>query len=60
MKIIEGVFTGGDRKVAIVLARFNSFITDRLLEGAIDCFMRHDYTQESITIVKVPGALKSL
>lgn len=58
MKIIEGTFTGGEKKVAIVIARFNSFITERLLEGAIDCLLRHDYSKESLTIVKVPGAFE--
>ncbi|HBD93132.1 MAG: 6,7-dimethyl-8-ribityllumazine synthase [Spirochaetes bacterium GWF1_31_7] len=58
MKIIEGTFTKGNRSIGIVIARFNSFITERLLEGAIDCLRRHDYKDESITIVKVPGAFE--
>lgn len=58
MRIIEGKFTGGSKRIAIVLSRFNSFITERLLEGAIDCLKRHEYEEDAITVIKVPGAFE--
>lgn len=47
-----------DVKVAIVTSRFNSFVVDRLYEGAIKCLNSNDVTNESITVVKVPGAFE--
>jgi 6,7-dimethyl-8-ribityllumazine synthase len=57
IKTIEGDFTdaaGG--RYGIVLARFNSFIVERLLEGAVDTLRRHGVKDENLTIVRVPGA----
>ncbi len=45
-------------KFAIVVSRFNSFITERLLEGAVDCIVRHGGKKEDITVVKTPGAFE--
>lgn len=45
-------------KIGIVSARWNSFITDKLLEGAIDVLKRHGYTDAAITVVKCPGAFE--
>lgn len=56
MKEIEGKLNGENRKVAVVLSRFNSFVTERLLEGAVDCFVRHGMREEDITAIRVPGA----
>ena len=47
-----------DKKYAIVVARFNHFITDRLLEGCLDALKRHEVKDEEISIVKVPGAFE--
>jgi len=47
-----------DVKVAIVASRFNSFVVDRLYDGAIKAFNNNDVTNESITVVKVPGAFE--
>jgi 6,7-dimethyl-8-ribityllumazine synthase len=58
MKIIEGNFSGKGKKFAIVLSRFNSFMTERLLEGALDCLERHDVDKKDIDIIKVPGAFE--
>ncbi|MEO2069569.1 MAG: 6,7-dimethyl-8-ribityllumazine synthase [Desulfurobacteriaceae bacterium] len=58
MKLIEGKLKAEGIKFAIVVSRFNSFITERLLEGAIDCIVRHGGKEEDITVVKVPGAFE--
>lgn len=47
-----------DKKYAIVVARFNHFITDRLLEGCLDTLKRHEVNDEEISIVRVPGAFE--
>ena len=53
---IEGKLSGEGRRYAVVVSRFNSFITERLLEGAIDCLQRHGTSLERVTVLKVPGA----
>ena len=59
MKVIEGVIQAPQAKVAIVVSRFNSFINDRLVEGALDTLKRQgQIADENITIVKVPGAVE--
>ncbi|MBL4910768.1 MAG: 6,7-dimethyl-8-ribityllumazine synthase [Alteromonadaceae bacterium] len=57
MNIIEANFKASGKKFAIVVSRFNSFVVERLLEGALDALKRHgDVADSDITIVKVPGA----
>jgi 6,7-dimethyl-8-ribityllumazine synthase len=56
IKIIEGNYNNGSASYGIVLARFNSFIVDRLLDGALDTLKKHGVQERDITIVKVPGA----
>ncbi len=58
MKTIEGNLTGKGRKVAIVAARFNSLIVERLVEGAVDALVRHGTSTDDITLVRVPGAFE--
>ena len=58
MKTIEGNLSGTGRKVAIVAARFNSLIVERLLEGAVDALVRHGVNTDDITLVRVPGAFE--
>jgi 6,7-dimethyl-8-ribityllumazine synthase len=53
---IEGNLNAGGLKFAIVVARFNSFITDRLLAGAEDALKRSGVKPEDVEIVKVPGS----
>ena len=55
---INGNLQGKDRRFALVVSRFNDFITARLLEGAIDCFSRHGGVTENLTVVRVPGAFE--
>lgn len=54
--IHEGVLDGKGLKIAIVVSRFNSFITGRLLDGAQDCLIRHGVEEEDIDVFWVPGA----
>ena len=52
----EGSLDGRGIDVALVVSRFNAFVSDRLLDGAIDCLERHGCTADHRTIVRVPGA----
>ncbi|MCD8803168.1 6,7-dimethyl-8-ribityllumazine synthase [Staphylococcus warneri] len=54
----EGKLVGKDLKVAIVVSRFNDFITGRLLEGAKDTFIRQDVDENNIDVAYVPGAFE--
>ena len=56
MKTIEGGFNAEKLKFAVVVSRFNDFITGRLLEGAVDALKRHGAAEKDITVVKTPGA----
>lgn len=56
MKVFEGNFTETEAKVSIVVSRWNSFITERLKEGAIDSLRRQGVADEHIEIVYCPGA----
>lgn len=56
--IIEGNLEAAGFKFALVVSRFNSFICDRLVEGAIDTLLRHGAVDENLTHVKVPGAFE--
>jgi len=55
-KIIQGDLSGKGLQVGIVAARFNDFITSRLVDGALDGLQRHGVAEADIEIVKVPGA----
>ncbi|MBF0310908.1 MAG: 6,7-dimethyl-8-ribityllumazine synthase [Magnetococcales bacterium] len=58
IKVVEGLLDGAGCRVALVVSRFNSFITERLQEGAIDCLVRHGVRRGDITVVRVPGAFE--
>ncbi len=59
MKIIEGKLAlKGSEKVLIINARFNHIITDRLVEGAKDAFIRHGGKEENLSLMLVPGAFE--
>jgi 6,7-dimethyl-8-ribityllumazine synthase len=58
VKTIEGDFGGNGRKFAIVAGRFNSFIVDSLVDGAIDTLVRHGVNAKDITLIKVPGCFE--
>jgi 6,7-dimethyl-8-ribityllumazine synthase len=55
---INGSLVIQEKKIAIIVARFNSAITEKLLEGAIDCFERHGLKSNLIDIIRVPGAFE--
>ena len=46
----------GDKRFGIVVSRFNDFLTRQLVDGAIDCLVRHGGDREAVTLVWVPGA----
>ena len=56
IKTIEGDFQIGSANFALVVSRFNSFIVDHLVSGAIESLMRHGVQEKDITIIKAPGA----
>jgi len=58
MRTIEGMLTGRDRRIGIVVARFNEFISGKLLEGARDCLVRHEVPDDHIEVAWVPGAFE--
>lgn len=58
MSIFEGNLVAQDMKVGIVAARFNEFITSKLLGGAMDALKRHEIPEENVDIAWVPGAFE--
>ena len=58
MKTLEGKLVAKGIRVGIVAARFNEFITSRLLSGAMDGLIRHDVQEEDIHVAWVPGAFE--
>lgn len=57
MQTIEGkLFLEGNEKIAILSSRFNHIITDRLIEGAKDCFLRNGGKEENLSLILAPGA----
>ncbi|OZS78643.1 6,7-dimethyl-8-ribityllumazine synthase [Tetzosporium hominis] len=57
-QVFEGHLVGTDLKIGIVVARFNEFITSKLLGGAEDLLRRHGVKEEDITVLWVPGAFE--
>ena len=58
MKVYEGKLVSKEIKVGIVAARFNEFITSKLLSGAVDGLVRHDVKEDNIEVAWVPGAFE--
>ena len=58
MKTLEGKLVAKGMRVGIVAARFNEFITSKLLSGALDGLVRHDVQEEDIHVAWVPGAFE--
>jgi 6,7-dimethyl-8-ribityllumazine synthase len=58
VKVIEGNLVGRDVNIAIIVSRFNHFITRHLLDGALDALTRHGVNDEKITVVWVPGSFE--
>lgn len=57
-KVIEGDFRANSSKVAIVVSRWNSFITERLKDGALEMLKRHGFDQQSVDVVYCPGSFE--
>ncbi|MCB2228462.1 MAG: 6,7-dimethyl-8-ribityllumazine synthase [Desulfarculaceae bacterium] len=57
-KIIEGTLNAKGMRVALVAARFNDFITSKLVDGALDALKRHGAAEQNLTVVWVPGAFE--
>lgn len=55
-RTLEGVLDASGARWGLVVSRFNELLTGRLLEGAIDCLLRHGARDEDLIVVKVPGA----
>jgi 6,7-dimethyl-8-ribityllumazine synthase len=56
--VIEGILDGSGKRFGIVVSRFNDLISKKLLEGALDCLLRHKVDKEAVSIVWTPGALE--
>lgn len=58
MRVMEGNLVGTGLKIAIVVSRFNEFITSKLLSGALDGLKRHGVNENDVTVAWVPGAFE--
>ncbi|MEP4486878.1 MAG: 6,7-dimethyl-8-ribityllumazine synthase [Halioglobus sp.] len=58
IKTIEGEFTSGKGNYALVVGRWNSFVVEHLVEGAIDTLRRHGVNDKQITVIRAPGAFE--
>jgi 6,7-dimethyl-8-ribityllumazine synthase len=57
-KVYEGKISAEGKRFALVVSRFNDFISDKLLAGALDALVRHGARDEDIDIAKVPGSFE--
>ena len=55
---IEGLLNAKGKKFALVVSRFNEFISNKLVDGAIDCLVRHGADEKSISVTWVPGSFE--
>lgn len=58
MRVIEGSFLGDGLRFGLVVSRFNGFLTEPLLAGALDCLRRHGVREDDLTVVRVPGTFE--
>ncbi len=58
LKTIEGTFVAPKGKFALVVGRFNSFVVESLVSGAVDALVRHGVSEDAITIIRAPGAFE--
>jgi 6,7-dimethyl-8-ribityllumazine synthase len=58
MRTIEGNLVSKGYRFALIVSRFNELISKKLMEGAIDCLIRHEVREEDITVIWVPGAFE--
>ena len=57
-KVVEGQLSAAGFRFGIIVARFNDFISSRLVEGAMDALLRHGAAEENVSVIKVPGAFE--
>lgn len=57
-RTVEGKLDAKGLKTAIIASRFNDFITAKLVEGALDCLLRHSANESDITVIRVPGSFE--
>ena len=55
---VYGKLDAAGLKIAVIASRFNDFVTARLIEGAVDCLLRHGSGQKDITVIRVPGSFE--
>lgn len=58
LKTIEGHLSAKSKKFGIVVSRFNEFISNKLLSGAVDCIVRHEGNEQDINVAWVPGSFE--
>ena len=58
VKIIEGELTAKDLRFALIVSRYNELIGRKLLDGAVDCLIRHEADEDALDIIWVPGAFE--
>ena len=58
IRTIEGVFAAGEARFALVASRFNSFVVESLVAGAVDTLRRHGVAEAQMTLVRSPGAFE--
>ena len=57
-RTFEGTLDASGMKFGLIVSRFNHFFTDKLLDGAVDCLIRHGAKKEDLAVVYVPGAFE--
>lgn len=57
-RTVQGKLDAKGLKVSVIASRFNDFITDRLIDGAVDCLVRHGAQEDQITVYRVPGSFE--
>jgi 6,7-dimethyl-8-ribityllumazine synthase len=55
---IEGKLDASGLKIAVIASRFNDFVTAKLIEGAVDCLVRHGSGDRDIIVIRVPGSFE--
>ncbi len=55
---IEGKLDAKGLKTAVIASRFNDFVTAKLIEGAVDCLLRHGSVEKDVTVIRVPGSFE--
>ena len=57
-RVVEGMLNAEGMRFGLVVGRFNDFISEKLLAGAVDALVRHGAKEEDLTVVRVPGAFE--